>query len=194
MKKIVLVLVLLMVVTIGTTATLADNVRRVTVGSLELQLGNDNEATIESGESNQAAIKLDISKLKPGETLSLDWTLKNVGKRPGVIDYLRVKATQDGGVTNQPESITDPDNSGDLGSLLICTLSYDGQDHILPMDEVLSPEGMSYNPGIILAPEESSAFKLSVYWPNHIDDNLGQGDILETGIDMRLTQLEEATD
>lgn len=190
MKKMVFVLVLLMVVTMETTVILAENVRKVTAGSLELQLNNDGEATIESGKENQAAIEFNISKLKPGETLNLDWTLKNVGKTRGIIDYLRIKAIQDGGVTNQPESLADPDNSGDLGALLICTLSCGGEDHVLPMDEVLSPDGMVYNPGIILKPEESAPFRLTVYWPNHSDDNIGQGDVLETGIEMQMTQLE----
>jgi hypothetical protein len=187
MRKILVVLVISLLVI---TVTATGSTRRVIAGSLELQLDSNDEAMVGSEGTDQTSIKFDITKLKPGETLNLDWTLKNVGKTRGVIDYLRIKAIQDGGVTNQPESIVDPDNSGDLGSLLICTLSYDGEDYVLPMDEVLSPEGMIYNPGIVLKPEESTTFRLTVYWPNHSDDNIGQGDTLTAGVDMRLTQLE----
>lgn len=187
MRKILVVLVILV---LSVTTMAAGSVRKVVAGNLELQFSDSGEATIGSEGIDQALINLDITRLKPGETLNLDWTLKNVGKTRGIIDYLRIKATQDGGVTNQPESLTDPDNSGDLGALLICTLTYGGEDHLLPMDEVLSPNGMTYNPGIILKPEESVPFRLTVYWPNHSDDNIGQGDVLEAGVEMQMTQLE----
>jgi hypothetical protein len=191
MRKILAILLVLVLITTMTTALAESDSKKVVTGSLEIEIKSDNETLLELNISNEAAITFDVSNLKPGDRETIDWTVKNIGTLKGIIDYLRVKATQNGGITNAPEAVNDPDNSGDLGSLLICILTYGDKDYILPMDEVLSPEGMLYNPSLILNPNESAQFFLTIYWPNHYDDNIGQGDEMKTTIDIHMTEIED---
>ena len=189
MKKVTMVLVVVLVVFSLVTTALA-GVRKITSESLELTIYDNDGVSLTSGEDNGAAITFDLDNIKPGETRIIEWTARNIGEIKGIINYLRIAATQNGGVHAAPEMGVDPDNSGDLGALLIGTLSYQGNDYIIPMDKVLSPEGMVYNPAIILKSGDSTEFKLRVYWPDHSDDNLGQGDVMETKIDIKMTPLE----
>lgn len=188
MKKIWVILVLLVFI-LGAETAMA-GVKKVVSESLELTIYDNDGVLVSSGEENGAAIEFNLDNLKPGETRTIEWTAKNIGQVRGILDYLRIAATQNGGVHAAPEMGIDPDNSGDLGALLIGTLSYQKNDYIIPMDEVLSPEGMVYNPAIVLEPGDSTEFKLKVYWPDHRDDNLGQGDVMETKIDIKMTSLE----
>lgn len=191
MRKILVVLVAFVLITTMTTALAESDPKKVVAGSLEIEIKSDNEALLELNISNEAAITFDVSNMKPGDKKTIDWTVKNIGTLKGIIDYLRVKATQDGGITNAPEAMNDPDNSGDLGALLICILTYGDKVYVLPMDEVLSPEGIVYNPNLILNPKESAQFFLTIYWPNHYDDNIGQGDEMKTIIDIHMTEIED---
>ena len=191
MKKILAILVVLLL--IGTTTALAKTatgLQTVNFGILEIEVESDSGATIQSNTDNQTVIVFDLFNMKPGDTQIFDWAVRYLGEKVGKIDYLQLKAIQDGGIDSAPETIVDPDNSGDLGSLLICTLNYNGKDYILPMDEVLSPEGMIYYPNLFLNPNESVVFRLTFYWPNHYNDNLGQGDKMTNYVNIHMTEIE----
>ena len=189
MKRILVILITLLLTLSITTAAPAEYDNKLVTEIMEIQI-ETSQASITSNADDQTTINFDISNMKPGDTEVFRWSVQYLGKMIGNINYLRLRATQDGGKTNEPESVNDPDNSGDLGSLLICTLNYDGQDYILPMDEVLSPNGMVYDPKIFLDPNQSAIFSLTFYWPNHTDDNIGQGDVLENNIDIGMIEIE----
>ncbi|MDD2823107.1 MAG: TasA family protein [Candidatus Daviesbacteria bacterium] len=189
---------LLMIIMVATVATGATNAY---LSDTETSTGNTFAAgsldlNVDGGNTN--VVKFNVSNLRPGNQPIGTWRLNNVGTLNGYLNLKNIALTNAGGAFTDPEAEAgDPENAGNLGTLLDVQLfvDTDGNGWVGTGEPVLysGPFGGladHYNQNLLIPAGGANYVTLQVNWHSHAGtlDNKGQGDTATLDMTFELDQ------
>lgn len=152
------------------------------------------DLNVDGGNTN--VVKFTVTDMKPGDTQTGTWTLRNAGSIAGYLDLHSIAQVHGAGTTTEPELAEENPDVGTLGSLLTANLFVDTngngvQDGVEPTIYSGSLGGMASeypDLDLSLAAGATNYVTLVLNWTPSANDNKGQGDTVNLGMTFELGQ------